>query len=400
MHNPFAEKNIFQLPVLGQGIFTFSNNEYCYPSSEHQEFSIIKFLNSSFDDGLEFIFNQNTISCNRTSNSEIFVDPTNNQGLCNHISAFYWISIDYNNLCIKAGLGEPRLETQEYTFQFEEQYKSFLRSLFYVFPEENVQPLKLIKDPITTNIPLLVKNMNDFTMNDIAENKYLPKANLSLQAQILYESIAGKRFLLNDESFPEFSKAIQYSIVTEGCWCNKKLIEKSGEFSSGSPNINETYLRITLGQNNGESPGIPFVMEIWPVGHYSPIHSHASTHAIIRVLHGSIEVELYPFLCSGKNSIQPFATTDFHKNDVTWISPELNQVHRLTNPDTNKDPCITIQCYIYGKKNREHYDYFDFINDKGETEQYTPDSDMEFIAFKQLMKDEWENRQKKFMCGF
>ena len=61
MHNPFAEKNIFQLPVLGQGIFTFSNNEYCYPSSEHQEFSIIKFLNSSFDDGLEFIFNQNTI---------------------------------------------------------------------------------------------------------------------------------------------------------------------------------------------------------------------------------------------------------------------------------------------------------------------------------------------------
>jgi hypothetical protein len=69
-------------------------------------------------------------------------------------------------------------------------------------------------------------------------------------------------FYLNSDDFPDFSDAIEYSIITEGKWCNTRLKEKSREFNKDKSNILETYLRITLGQNNGESPGIPYVMEI------------------------------------------------------------------------------------------------------------------------------------------
>lgn len=34
--------------------------------------------------------------------------------------------------------------------------------------------------------------------------------------------------------------------------------------------------------------GIPFVLEIWPAGHNSPIHNHGNAYGIVRVLHGDI----------------------------------------------------------------------------------------------------------------
>jgi predicted metal-dependent enzyme (double-stranded beta helix superfamily) len=138
-------------------------------------------------------------------------------------------------------------------------------------------------------------------------------------------------------------------------------------------------------------------MEIWRVGHYSPIHSHASADAIIRVLHGNIFVELYPFLCSEKDGVEPFANASFKKDEITWISPTLNQIHKLTNLEKNKHTCITIQCYMYNDKNRTHYDYFDYLDVNGKVQQYEPDSDMDFVKFKELMKTEWTNRPRSFM---
>ena len=222
-------------------------------------------------------------------------------------------------------------------------------------------------------------------MNDIATGTYMPKANLSVISQKLYDCIAGKRFILNDDDFPEFSKAIERSIKTPYLWCNRKLKKKATEFGKSNPD--ETYLRITLGQNNGESPGVPYVMEIWPPGHYSPIHNHAGANAIIRVLHGGINVTLFPFLCEEKDGVKPFAEANFTKDDITWIAPNLNQIHQLRNIQT--ETCITIQCYMYDKANTSHYDYFDYLDEDGVKEQYEPDSDMDFLEFKKLIKQEW-----------
>jgi predicted metal-dependent enzyme (double-stranded beta helix superfamily) len=299
---------------------------------------------------------------------------------------------------LRAGLGESRLESKIYEFVFlfteDEQRKKnklFLESISHLCIDNDsiaIQAMRLLRDPVTVKIPLVVKPTNDLTMNDIAQGLYMPKANLSLEAQQLYDCISGKNFVLDDEDFPEFSQAIEYSINTPNCWCNQKLKDKSTEFNKDKPNPTETYLRITLGENNGESPGIPYVLEIWPPGHYSPIHNHSGANAIIRVLNGEINVSLYPFLCT--DGIKPFSNINFHKDQITWISPTLNQTHQLRNLGTQT--CVTIQCYLYNQNDDSHYDYFDYIDDNGVKQQYEPDSDMNFVQFKELMKKEWSNR--------
>jgi hypothetical protein len=44
---------------------------------------------------------------------------------------------------------------------------------------------------------------------------------------------------------------------------------------------------------------------------------------------------------------------------------------------------------MYDETDDKHYDYFDYLDEKGAVQQYEPDSDMDFVAFKQLMFEEW-----------
>ena len=173
------------------------------------------------------------------------------------------------------------------------------------------------------------------------------------------------------------------------------LKKKATEFGS---NPNEVYLRITSGKAGGESPGIPFVMEIWPPQCFSPIHQHAGANAIIRVLSGEIEVSLFPFLAKGTSAgnrveVAPFTKASFVKDEITWISPLLNQTHQLrNNAAKGGQPCITIQCYMYDETDTGHYPFFDYVDDDGTVHRFTPDSDMDFMEFKKRMLKEWNAR--------
>ena len=378
-----------RLIVHGQGVYIFTNNDSLQPVS-------LYFFNKGRTDGLEVVFQVGKISVRKLSNNKYYLDKNNKNGLIDKKGAYYWFSLDSQNRRFYAGFGEARIEDQEYFYQLDSDTRQFLESLVCVdINGGDATPLKILRDPITQSVALKVRDTNELTMDDIASNLYMPTANLTTINQKLYNCISGKKFVLDTIDFPEFTRAIEYSIATPGMWCYNKLREKSTEFNPNDPNLNETYLRITLGQNNGESPGIPYVMEIWPVGHYSPVHNHSGANAIIRVLHGSINVSLYSFLCDEKDGIEPFGNVNFDKEDVTWISANLNQVHKLKNLDTNKDTCITIQCYMYDETDKLHYDYFDYIDDDGKKEQYDPDMDMDFIEFKEQMRMEWNARNKR-----
>jgi hypothetical protein len=287
------------------------------------------------------------------------------------------------------------METVIYSYRFptalHTSNREFLESLSHVVYDcdnthlsNGFTPLKILRDPITDSVPLTLKDMATLTMDDVASGSCMPVANLPATSQKLYNCIAGPKFSLDSPEFPEFYKAIEYSIATPGCWCYETLKKKATEFSKDRPNILETYLRITLGQNNGESPGVPYVMEIWPAAHYSPVHSHAGAEAVIRVLEGGIHVDLYPYL---SKDVVPFVRADFVKGDIMWISPTLNQTHQLKN--TTGSACITIQCYMYDETDDKHYDYFDYLDEKGAVQQYEPDSDMDYVAFKELIFEEW-----------
>jgi hypothetical protein len=374
--------------VHGQGVFIFQNKE-----NEELSFNI---YNNDKSDGLTIKITDKIV-IEQISTHELFIDHDNISGISNKNGVYYWFSLDSQNQILQLGIGEARVDNVLYFYSFDEdenKWKSFIESLVTIeIDNEIITPLKLLRDPITTSVSLLVKNTDELSMNDIASGQYLPTAFLSQTNQKLYNCISGKNFVLNSDDFPDFSKAIEYSIKTPGCWCYEKLQSKSREFNPDKPNILETYLRITLNQNNGESPGIPYVMEIWPVGHFSPVHNHSDANAIIRVLHGSINVSLFSFLCADPEGIKPFGIMNFNTNDITWISPTLNQTHQLKNLEDNVDTCITIQCYMYDSEDNNHYDYFDYIDSDGKKQQYEPDSDMDFMDFKELMKNEWKNKK-------
>ena len=390
----FLNKNAKNTPLIihGQCVFIFK-------VTKNVKEIVFSLNNTDKVNNIFVKFNTKKIVVYNSNLNETYVDNNNKSGLIDNEDAIYWFSFDSQNQILKAGIGEARPDTIIYEYDFSytfkekkyEKNKIYLESFTNLKYYENILPIKLLRDPIVSNIPLKIKNTNELTMNDVAENKYLPHSNLSQTSQQLYDCISGTKFILDDDDFPDFSKAIEYSIATPGLWCHEKLKSKSTEFNPSTPDLNETYLRITLGKNSGESPGIPYVLEIWPSNHYSPIHSHAATDAIIRLLYGEINVKLFPFL--SKKTIEPFGTKVFKKDDITWISPELNQVHQLINLN-NESTCITIQCYMYGEKNRIHYDYFDYISEDNKLEQYEPDSDMDFVDFKLLMKKEWTNKSK------
>ena len=383
--------SIINLIVHGQGIFVFDIKDITKKCT-------FKIHNSDKTNGLKVILTPTSVEVIKKPENQPLID-IKSKGLLNKKDVYYWISIDSQNRQLYAGIGEARMENVIYRHQFEmtEENKKFLENLSHITISNKsaINPIRLIRDPVTMNVPMRIKNTDDLTMTDIASNSYLPTAYLSPTSKKLYDCIAGKNFQLSKES-ADFANAIEYSIATPGMWCYEKLKAKSREFNPDKPNELETYLRITLGQNNGESPGIPYVMEIWPPHHYSPIHNHGGSSAVIRVLHGKINVSLYPFLCEDEG-IKPFGEEVFNTEEITWISPTLNQVHKLENKD-DKTTCITIQCYMYENEDVKHYDYFDYLDVDGNKQQYEPDSDMDFIIFKQTIMEEWSKVPHSVNC--
>jgi len=45
-----------------------------------------------------------------------------------------------------------------------------------------------------------------------------------------------------------------------------------------------------------------------------------------------------------------------------------------------------MNCYIYIQNDNNRYDYFYYINSNNKLQQYEPNSDMDFVIFKQLKK--------------
>jgi hypothetical protein len=244
--------------------------------------------------------------------------------------------------------------------------------------------------PIVNDLPPVIAESVALSLEDLALNTTTSIANLDPPCRRLYANITGPNIQLNDKNFPDFSEAIEYSIRTPGRICYEMLKSKADEFG-GDPLM--TYLRITLGLDEGNSPGVPFVIEIWPSKHKSPIHDHGEAYAVIKVLHGKINASYFTKL-DKKFGIKLEPEIMFEKGNVTWISPDNYQIHQLHN-DFDR-ACVTIQCYQYAKKDISHDEYFQYLEEgTGEKKPFKPNSDWDFISFKRLVKEEWEAHLKE-----
>jgi hypothetical protein len=314
-------------------------------------------------------------------------------GLDPDSSCQYWFSIDSHNRRLRYGKGEMRLGTQLAEWDMPPAPEKGPDEYAWVSGVDGVvvsppigRPADLWRDPVTVDLPMVILPTDLITMDDMATGKATVVENLTPECQTLYANVAGREFVLDGPDFPEFSQAIEASIADEKGWCHTTLEHKATEF--GKYDLEKTYLRITMGENQGESPGIPFVMEIWPPGHYSPIHNHGGADAVIRVLHGEIGVSLFRML--SPHHEKPFAEVSFSKDDVTWITPRLNQTHQLKN-HSRDTTCVTIQCYAYAESDVTHYPYFDYLDGTG-IAQFPPNSDMGYLEFKEQMRHEWGKR--------
>ncbi|AKT42168.1 hypothetical protein [Chondromyces crocatus] len=316
------------------------------------------------------------------------------------VALTYWFSLDTQNRTLRFGLGEmlpalcvfearlpPRAAGQEidpYAYIAKIRHVALSGTPVPVPSDDFLWPV-----PVTVGLPGLVVPTDRITLDDIAANRCTTIANLDQASQVLYGTVAGAGITLDTADFPEFSAAIDRSIMTPGLWCFEKLKSKAEEFG-GKPDPLKTYLRITIGPNQGDSPGSPYVLEIWPGGHYSPIHNHGKASAIIKVLHGQIWVELYPQL--SPQVLDYYVEAAFQQGDVTFLSPRFYQVHKLINRNPPGRMTATIQCYRYPEDDTRHYEYFDYLDGNNAVQHFQPDSDSEFAAFKSLMRKEWAAR--------
>ncbi len=366
------------LLLKGQGVFVF-----CREGED--EFRLV--LASGTEEEIRLTVTQDNVLFHdmRTGRTERIGIPENREPACRH-----WLSLDPTDSMLRYGRGEVREKTTlaEFVPEREEGKSGPLASVESIRYSGSVVPLEILRDPVVVDPPLKVVPSSRITIEDVAKAQAIVPANLTPECRQLYENIAGENFRLDTPDFPDFVDAVERSIADPDGWCARKLREKASEF--GQENFEETYLRITLGRSQGESPGIPYVIEIWPAGHYSPIHNHANTHAMIRVLSGEITVSLYPML--SRYYEEPFFIGKLRKDEVTWITPRFNQTHKLHNANRSGPVCITIQSYLYGRSDDVHYNYFDYLDDRGEVHQFLPNSDAEFLEFREILKREEAGR--------
>ena len=321
----------------------------------------------------------------------------------------YWISINKNLSTIKCGTGYVinALTQLEYTAaDGDTKFEGMIDNLKTIAssgvnPRDTKMELVYWKYPVTVDLPPLVVANSEITLANLDTDNKTVVQNLSDECQKLFANVAGSNIQLNTPDFPDFSEAIDYSIRTKGCVCYNMLKSKVSEFSGeGAPknDANETYLRVTLGTNKGDSPGVPYVMEIWPGGHYSPVHNHSNANAVIKVLHGSLTT--FWFKSLEKEDDVPYTSAQCKSGDVTWLSDRQFQTHRLFNHNVGNNnepgpPCVTVQCYMYNDEDDQHYEYFDYLDDvTKETKQFEPNSDWDYLEFKQLLFAEYSAYKK------
>ncbi len=317
----------------------------------------------------------------------------------------YWLSVDKNNNLIRFGKGEMLAElcTMEFDFSFlrDKGELEWIASLdsFSIAGDFNRQELKQIKMsyrrlPVTTSAPPIIVAQDQINLGLIDSNKATVVNNLSAECAQLYNNVAGSNLSLNTHDFSDFSDAINWSIVTEGAICHTRLKEKSINLSADRKK--QCYLRITIGENLGDSPGAPYVLEIWPGQHYSPVHRHAECNAIIKVLHGSLSCRWFKSL--NFEETEPYQQSILSAGQVTWLDPGQFQTHQLYNHNIAGNMCATIQCYKYSKQDSDHYEYFDYLNEETqELCQFYPAADWRYSDFKEQIHAEWNLYKSKMI---
>eukprot|EP01133_Synstelium_polycarpum_P012642 gene12642-14850_t len=291
----------------------------------------------------------------------------------------YWFSIDRKNKKLKYGKGDAteNLCLLKYVVPEGTDFHPNVKFIGCNIPSSSITKAKIYELPVTLQLPPFVIANDAITLEQIEAGEITAIGNLPTECQMLYSVVAGNKVELDEQ----VANAIAASLKNPNGALNKKCVEKS---ITHKQDILETYLRVTLGQDMGYSPGVPFVLELWPSKHFSPIHSHSDAFAVIKVLHGSIHCSFYSDL--NPTIRTPYLESDFSAGQVTYLTPNIYQTHQLKN--ITEAFTATIQCYRYSNDDTTHYEYFDFLNDENKRDKFVPNSDYTYTSLIDTLRKE------------
>ncbi|KAK6522771.1 hypothetical protein TWF281_002207 [Arthrobotrys megalospora] len=321
----------------------------------------------------------------------------------------YWLSIDRSNRILRYGkhyiskrltFAEVRLDDQTEVASLAPDARvaegEWLEKLTYIETNEDGMPgsePRIFRLPVTVDLPPLVVPNDMVSLRELDLATVTTSANLPEACQRLYQNVAGKGVALESSGFKDLALAIDKSVTTAGYWGHSKLKTKCNDPNNiTDEEFQYKYLRVTIGLNLGNSPGIPYVMEVWPPGHKSVIHDHGDACAVIRVLSGKIQCTWYDALISGTDPNPLGPPVQLQKDQITWLGKNQYQVHALEN--TQKETCVTLQCYQFPKGDNVHVEKFRYIDVTKKTkEPFKPNSDCTFEEFCGYMEWEWKNKK-------
>jgi len=104
-----------------------------------------------------------------------------------------------------------------------------------------------------------------------------------------------------------------------------------------------TYLRVDCFGKRIQSPCL---LEIWPGGHYSPIHEHAESIGLMKGVFGRVDIMLYEGLSSDPKASALLNVTPAH---CSWMSPAHFQAHKVYCPMDAHDFAATFHIYTETK---------------------------------------------------
>lgn len=116
-----------------------------------------------------------------------------------------------------------------------------------------------------------------------------------------------------------------------------------------------TYLRVGIGLAAlGE---ITAVLELWPTNHASPKHQHGGCAGSVRLLSGSVVVEIYDNLYDA--DADPLIRTTLQAPQTTWMDRQNFFCHRVSSRKENDGLAISLHVY------KSCIDEFAFESSKG-----------------------------------
>lgn len=108
----------------------------------------------------------------------------------------------------------------------------------------------------------------------------------------------------------------------------------------GVKDARTTYIRVDC---FGKSVQSPCLLEIWPGGHYSPIHEHAGSTGLVKGVFGRVDIMLYESLSARPKEV---ALVSMTADRCSWMSPEHFQAHKVFCPMAEHDFAATFHIYI------------------------------------------------------